>query len=572
MGKARILSAEGEGRYTIEILEDRTRAESRKARNEQRIAEIDSELADLEQQLDDAQDEVETAAQEQDAAIAAYQADPTDELRRAMAAGAQAVLEAAQARDAVRVKVSQLNLERLTRLTQIDRVDALPDLRQQEAWCADYTEDLDGEVATAEVPGEIGQVIIQPGYEGSEVDAWPEGVQGGAVWSPENDGAIQPALSGTPASVFYNLAMMPGWQKWRPSFRIATISNIDEDLCDITLDPATSSQQDLNVNAQGSYSEVPIYYMDCNGAAFEDGDRVLVAFSGNTDQPMVVGFEREPKMCNFLVVVTITLITGFSVGQRWPNSLLGGAEPCNASVDLSGLTNWIMDDEIINVSDIKSYRYGDEEKALDFYERPSYANLELVNEVSKYGFDTYIDYEDRTWNYDSLIDNKNMSRLKQGSYECIEDNFQFNKTAYFDRYVWNHNHAIADENNSSMSDYFEEYYSPGNRIIPVTHSADIYNKGKTLTIKSTYKTYPIVIGHYYDEKAETGFDIGFRSVTPNGSVEVATRSFNLSGMPKVNGVSAKEFLGASILLPDEPDEIYDFRSEYFDYIKIAIRY
>ncbi len=78
---------------------------------------------------------------------------------------------------------------------------------------------------------------------------------------------MQPALSGTPASVFYNLAMLPGWQKWRPTFRIATISNIDNDLCDISLDVATSSHQGLNVNAQASYSGVPIMYMECNGAA-----------------------------------------------------------------------------------------------------------------------------------------------------------------------------------------------------------------------------------------------------------------------------------------------------------------
>jgi len=285
MGKARILSAQGEGLYSIEILEDRTRAESRKVRAQQRISDIDTALTDLEQDLDAAQLAVDDGATAQDQAIADYQAEPTDEHRQAMQDQAAKVIKLAEARDSVRTQIASLNLERLTLQNTIDRVDELPALRQQNAWCADYTEDLSGEVATAEVPGEVGQVVIRPGYDD------------GAAWSASEDGAIQPALAGTPASVFYNLAMMPGWQKWRPTFRIATITAITNDLCDITLDSASSSQQGLNVNAQGSYSGVPIYYMDCNVDAFEAGDRVLVAFSGNTDLPMVVGFESEPKEC-----------------------------------------------------------------------------------------------------------------------------------------------------------------------------------------------------------------------------------------------------------------------------------
>jgi len=285
MGKARILSAQGEGLYSIEILEDRTRAESRKVRAQQRIADIDTALTDLEQDLDAAQLAVDDGATAQDQAIADYQDEPTAEHRQAMEDQAAKLIKLAEARDAVRTQIASLNLERLTLQTAIDRVDALPALRQQNAWCADYTEDLSGEVATAEVPGEIGHVIIRPGYDD------------GAAWDASEDGAIQPALAGTPASVFYNLAMMPGWQKWRPTFRLATISNINNDLCDITLVPATSSQQGLNVNASSAYDDVPIYYMDCNGVAFEEGDRVLVAFSGQTGSPMVVGFESEPRLC-----------------------------------------------------------------------------------------------------------------------------------------------------------------------------------------------------------------------------------------------------------------------------------
>jgi len=307
MGKGRILNGGTDGLYQIEILEDRTRAEAAKATAQARVADLGQRITELDSQIADAQSEVDQAASDQDAAIDQYQAEmqANGESDINLTEQAVALQEAAAKRDALKSNQRALKIERESLQSRIALIDSLPTLRQQDAWCADYTEDLSGEVATAEVPGEIGQVIIQPGFEGAN------------VWSPGVDGAIQPALSGTPASVFYNLAMLPGWQKWRPTFRIATVSNIDNDLCDIALDPATSSQQGLNVNAQGSYSGVPIMYMDCNGDAFEDGDRALVAFSGNTEQPMVVGFEQEPKECGFWATQSYSIFNA-----SWSGDLL----------------------------------------------------------------------------------------------------------------------------------------------------------------------------------------------------------------------------------------------------------
>jgi len=317
MGKARILNSHGAGLYDIEILEDRGRAESLKQRALERIDEIDSELDALEADLDQAQQDVDAAAIAQNQAIDEHQAQiiASGESDVDLQAPALAVLEAAAARDSIRTRIASLNLERLGRQGWVDRIEALPELRARQAWCADLTENLSGEVATAEVPGEVGQVIIKPGFHDS------------SSWSPSEDGAMQPALAGTPAGVFYNLAMMPGWQRWRPTFRIATINSLNNDLCDITLDAAFSSQQNLNVNAQSSYSSVPIYYMDCNSDAFEVGDRVLVAFSGNTEQPMVVGFESNPQDCCSCVP---HVIASSPTSGTWDVKDLYGSTPISA--------------------------------------------------------------------------------------------------------------------------------------------------------------------------------------------------------------------------------------------------
>jgi len=287
MGKARILQAHGVGRYTIEIIEARERAEFAKQEAQARIQTLQVEVTALDQRIAIGQAAVNHAAIEQDAAINQYQREMVEQGQSSinLEEYARALLEAASQRDALRAEQRSKELRIAADEALVARIDALPPLRQMQAWCADYTEDLSGDVATAEVPAEIGNVIIKPGFEGAN------------EWSATGDGAMQPTLASTPAATFYNLAMLPGWQRWRPTFRTATITRLDGDTCSITLNAATSSQQGLDVNAQANYSNVPILYMDCNGGAFEAGDSVLVAFGGNVKGPTVVGFEQEPKVC-----------------------------------------------------------------------------------------------------------------------------------------------------------------------------------------------------------------------------------------------------------------------------------
>ena len=293
MGKARILEAHGEGRYTIEIVEARERAESAKQQAESRIQTLTAEVNQLDAKIQAAQQAVDQAALEQNAAIEQWQQEVAEQGGSSvdLDAFARKLLESAGKRDALRAENRSKELRIAADQALVARINSLPPLRQMQAWCADYTDDLTGEVATAEVPGEVGNVIIKPGFENAN------------QWSATADGAMQPALAGTPASVFYNLAMKPGWQKWRPTYRTATITSIDGDTCSITLDAATSSQQALSVNARSSYSGVPILYMDCNGEAFEQGDRVLVAFAGNVEGPTVVGFEQEPRQCDYAIML-----------------------------------------------------------------------------------------------------------------------------------------------------------------------------------------------------------------------------------------------------------------------------
>ncbi|KKL11907.1 hypothetical protein LCGC14_2541080, partial [marine sediment metagenome] len=177
-----------------------------------------------------------------------------------------------------------------------DRVDEIKDLAEYghevTLWCADYTLDLSGNVGIIEVPGEQTARIVQPGYESN------------AVYSGERDGQILPAIVSTPAAVFWNLAMMPGWQKWMPTYRYGAITWIDGDTCNVTLEEATSSQQGIDVNQSLELTDVPIDYMSCNGAVFSEGDLVLVKFTNQDfEQPRVIGFKSNPKPCESVYVL-----------------------------------------------------------------------------------------------------------------------------------------------------------------------------------------------------------------------------------------------------------------------------
>ena len=257
MGKALIISDDGEGFYTVEIKHNTKAADAQLTQLNTSLSQIGDKIAE------------EQAKDEPDQSLIA-------------------VLEFRKA--AITKRISVVKDER-------DQ-----DYRTQ-AWCADYTEGLTGDVGTIE-PGTESKngINIQPGHEG------------GAVWSGPRDGQATPFLTMDVADAMRNFAILPAIQKWRPTYRYGTISNIDtdNDICTVTLDALTSSVQGLNINHRSVFNAVPIEYMDCNASAFEDGDGVIVKFSpyNIAGQPKVIGFRSEPKPCKaigYLVVRTQTL-------------------------------------------------------------------------------------------------------------------------------------------------------------------------------------------------------------------------------------------------------------------------
>ena len=200
----------------------------------------------------------------------------------------------------IEIVLAELISENLAKLKRRNQLNAIPASKTVEVWCADFTEDLSGEVGVIDINDEGGQgLVIQPGYEEE------------AVFSPVRDGGLFPDLAQSPYQLFFNIAVLPGVQKYFPRYRVGTITEIENDACNVLLDDAESSAQNLPINQSATLKEVPIKYMECDGDAFEKGDKVVVRFTKNG--PLVIGFESEPKQCGLpIYVMSDSAIAKFS--------------------------------------------------------------------------------------------------------------------------------------------------------------------------------------------------------------------------------------------------------------------
>ncbi|MFC1887014.1 hypothetical protein ACFLZM_08150 [Thermodesulfobacteriota bacterium] len=240
MGKGEIISAPGEGLYWVKLKYNRTWLDKMLARLQAKITDLETKAAGLE-----------------------------DGEKKSLT-----LLEA----KACQKRIDYLN-------------EKAPEDPTVGAWCADYTSDLSGEVGTIEVDGQTHFINIQPGHDET------------AGYNQARDGQLVSMEGMHESAAFVNFALFPGWQKWKPLYKYATISNIvindpGNDTCTVTMIDAPSDALGLNTIAQAVYTGVEIDYMDCDGLAFTGGDTVLVKFENQDPQsPKVVGFKDHPHPC-----------------------------------------------------------------------------------------------------------------------------------------------------------------------------------------------------------------------------------------------------------------------------------
>lgn len=213
-------------------------------------------------------------------------------------------------REILKLKVAQR--ERENRIAELKALlQKLPSVAIH-VWCANYREDLSGEVRVMEVPGwwrdapglrttKIHEGRLDEFSVSYEERSWNI-APNGEGFPPH--GERVPAEGMSDSQIAYNFAMEPGHLRWKPGWRYGVIMSGagDQDICTLMLNehPARSlaDEATMSVDTERLLPNVPIVYPPCNGAAFKAGDEVLVQFVGfDRTKPTVIGFRRNPKKC-----------------------------------------------------------------------------------------------------------------------------------------------------------------------------------------------------------------------------------------------------------------------------------
>ena len=298
MGYATIVSGGADGRYVISL----DWGESTKAAL---LAAISTLLDRLEIITADAQTKVNEGQALEDAAAAKYNEAvetfiATNQFQqpgsprpddRAIRFYLQRLRELQTLHEPRRIRLAALKFERAQALKRVAYWTTFQASETRSVWCVDFTEDAapGSVVATLDIPGESSLMVLGPGAR---------------AWTP-SDGQLVARELMSPEQVFFNAAILPGWQIDAPTYRWGTVTAVDYagDTLDVTLADATSSAQRLDINRETSLAAVPVDYMNTGAVVFEVDDRVVVQFIGQSwDSPRVLGFLDNPRVPNWTCV------------------------------------------------------------------------------------------------------------------------------------------------------------------------------------------------------------------------------------------------------------------------------
>ncbi|TWI68568.1 hypothetical protein LZ24_02541 [Desulfobotulus alkaliphilus] len=302
MAVAEILEHLGDGKYRVQVACHREWIPPLMEATQKRIDFYEDAMAELLEEIHRFADETTAALNALDKLLWEYAGQQISDARKRAVMDAQTQIQLRRnAENAARAQYAQMDLrlmanqQRMKDLQELkDRVDN--DVR--EIWCADLSENLTGRMPTMEINGEPEHMILAP----QSLEPGPD------TPDPLPHGMLKPMPAMTAAQAVFNWTIMPGWQKWKPTYRTGVIGSIDTaaGTASLTLDEARSYIKNFEINQEDTLNAVPIDYMDCHAGAFGEGDHVVVMFSDQDfNHPRVIGFVEEPKGCGsvFFTVV-----------------------------------------------------------------------------------------------------------------------------------------------------------------------------------------------------------------------------------------------------------------------------
>jgi len=300
MGRATIVDEVGSGQYTVNLDYGDDALQAKISTVTAQLASLnDTFIPEIESTIDDTEIILSANLATLNAAIDAWAAVNYPEEGAEREAIQDATIDAQVTRrqiDGYNRALANANIEKRSlelKLAELQRFDLT---QTSDVWCVDYTLEASGLTGTIEVPGEPALTLLAPGC------APPVAA----------DGTVTGRVVQASYQSYWNIAALPGWQKWLPTYRTGVITAIDRanNNCDINLDEAlstaqyiqenTNTKQNFNINQTDTLDAVTFEYMNCNHRAFNVGDEVVVKFEGQDwAQPLVIGFKSNPNSCGF---------------------------------------------------------------------------------------------------------------------------------------------------------------------------------------------------------------------------------------------------------------------------------
>lgn len=209
--------------------------------------------------------------------------DPNVDLTKAQADMVTAIKNVTKAKMALN-KLATENFALLKEKYQLD--SAMQSETRNNVWCIDKTINLtvNQVVGTAEINGVPTTILLTPG---------------GTI--AESLGFLQHVGVSTPSATFFNRAILPGWQKWKPTYRLGTIISIDynENKCDVALDAAYSGEKGLSINQEGeAYAVLKAGISGWTVFCGQNPTHPLVTNTGNTQITMTEQLKADLKSVN----------------------------------------------------------------------------------------------------------------------------------------------------------------------------------------------------------------------------------------------------------------------------------
>jgi predicted transglutaminase-like cysteine proteinase len=280
MGRAKITGGGPAALYNVELVKDIASGLARIATITARLAQLVTDVVAATTLVTTAETTLQTAVNALDVAIDAFIADNIK--KDALLAAQTAVAAATSDLATKRRYLSSLKLEEVSLQKEKAMLETATAAEVRTGiWCTDLTEELatGTEVGTMEINGEDTQIILTPG--GSTTTAL---------------GKLRPTALHTPAGWFYNKALFPAWQKWKPTYRIGVILTIDydEDTCDIFIASTRSREQGLLVDQTGtSYNLTQAAVSGWTDFAARNPTFPLVTNTANSTIPLTAQLKQD---------------------------------------------------------------------------------------------------------------------------------------------------------------------------------------------------------------------------------------------------------------------------------------